>query len=207
MAVVGTDKYTMRIKDIIPENIRYRRMAPKTLDTIYNMQAYDRELAAVNADRAAKQRDIDNAKNRDDYAKKKDASTLPEDPIKVYSIYIQRPTVRHWRKTHDQNWALDHAKRWRIKSTWPEKVKQDIYNDPDWQDAALRIWNLADLILKTYELPKPNFGVGAGFSRLDRVGADKQDAVDAVIDLTNAIKKNLRKNNIDDTGRQLPPQR
>jgi hypothetical protein len=198
----------MRIKDIIPESTRYRRMAPKTLDTIYAKQAYDRELAAVNAANAAQQRDIDNAKKREDYAQKKDAGTLPEDPIKVYSIHISRPYVRHWRKTHDRQWALEHAKLWRrIKQGVPANIKQQIYDDPSYQAAVIRIWDLADLVLKTYELPRPNFGVASGFSRLDRVGADKQDAVDAVIDFTDAIKKVLRKNNIDDTGRQLPPQR
>ena len=197
----------MRIKDILPENTRYRRMAPKTLDTIYAKQAYDRELAAVNAANAAKQLDIKNAKKREQYAKDKEAGLI-EMPIQVYSIYIERHLVRHWRKTHDREWALEHAKRWRrIKQAVPTHIKQEIYNDPSYQAAVIRIWDLADLVLKTYEMPPPNFGVASGFSRLDRVGADKQDAVDAVIDLTDAVKKVLRKNNIDDTGRQLPPQR
>lgn len=191
------------------DNRRVRAIEPKTLDTIYNIQNYGRQSKAL-------QKATNDAERRKKEAQKKvdDEKRRETDPefntfIRVYSLAIPVKAIRYWRKSKDVEWILKLARSWRrfASKSWPKEVVDDIHNDPEWRENVIRIFELADSLLKLKEMPASNRSYSTGSPALDRLGIDPQEPIAVYRNLGDITNRALAKHNIDKTGRRLPSRR
>jgi hypothetical protein len=100
---------------------------------------------------------------------------------------------------------LKRAVKW-FNSKMPQAMRDELITDPEWQNAVLKIWDIALLYLKIMELPPSNQGGGGHHNprRLERLLIDdKKVALNAVRNLENILKIYRKKHNIDKSGRRL----
>lgn len=206
----------MRIKDIITEapstgsqTVARQRVSPELLNMIANKSQYEKELAAVKA------------------AQPKDQTSSPDrDVVNLQGIKVNDSDVQHYADTQDLNFIYGKSRRWYAKNM-PDDLMKAVYQDPEWQQAVKKIWDIAVIYLQAkgkevdhsgewYERPEYAGHKRAKFIKqlrtttTQRAGLDipKSTAPGGIIDMQRqiqyTIQKNLPKFGIDKHGRRLP---
>jgi hypothetical protein len=178
---------------------------PKSLDSIYGIQAYDRDKRTAKKQKiAAQQKAAAIAKKQAGIERR--AATGEPDTLYLCGIIIPTVDVKHWRSTRDEKWAYNAAKRWgSVRHTWPKEVLDDLYNNPEWQRTIINLWDFAALLLKLREMPRSNrSGPDSGRLALDRVGSSNSEIWEEFYKLLEIVKNTLVKHNVDKTGNRLP---
>lgn len=191
------------------DNRRVRTIDPKSLDAIYNIQSYNRDLKTLQKNTEKEREQERRAKKKSDDEQRRETDPEFKKYIRVYMLPIAIKAIRYWRSSKDKDWIQRISRNWTIaKKKWPKEVLDDIYSDPKWKENVVRAFEIADDLLRLKEMPAPNRpGLATGRLALDRLGVDPQDAIDVYNNLTDVIKMVLNKYNIDKHGLRLPPKR
>lgn len=118
-----------------------QRVDPELLNMVAQKSLYDKEVAAA---KAAAPKPASPARRHED-----------SNNIKIYTLTIPIKEIEHWRKTRDEDWAINTAKQkhWKIGKL-PEEVRQQIYDNPEWQKAVIDMWKLGEYFLALEERPQ-----------------------------------------------------
>ena len=190
----------MRMKEILGEARRHpsmpsmtlkQRISPKTLNMLMHKHIYDKEIAAAKAANPDPKPEYD--------------PTAYLKNINVDRVIIPTEYVQEWKDHKNIELALKRAVKW-FNSKMPQAMRDELITDPEWQNAVLKIWDIALLYLKIMELPPSNRGGGGNNNprRLERLLIDdKKVALNAVRNLENVLKIYRKKHNVDRFGLRL----
>lgn len=185
----------MRMNEILGEARRQpsmpsmtlkQRISPKTLDMLMHKHIYDKEIAAAKA------------ANPEPKVKSDRYSRM----INIHDINIPIPYVQEWVNDKDEKLALSRSTGW-LTGRMPSNALEDLTTDPKWKDIILKIWEVAEILLKEKSLPPPNQGYGPNYSKYTRMGLPATIDEDLCRALRSLIAIYRKKYNIDKTGRQL----
>jgi hypothetical protein len=171
---------------------------PKTLDTIYNIQAYDREKAAAKDAR-------EKAKSQAVRDQRRAGNEPPPLRVSLHNFSIDADRVEHYKQTNDKAYALDIAKKWGTRSM-PPQLLAALYDDPEWQKIVLDLWKWAVKILDNIQIGgrlSPGYYTKGGY--LGRESTELEGVVrERSRDLLRLIQKYQAQFNIDKHGNRLP---
>lgn len=206
----------MRIKDILSEapvtgsHMRARqRVSPDLVNMIANKSQYEKELAAVKA------------------AQPKDQKPSSErDTIHLQGLYLNNKDIQHYADTQDLNFIYEKSAKWYARNM-PVELMKLVYQEPDWQKAVKRLWDIAVIYLhakdkevdhsgKWYERPEYADSKRAKFVKKSKTTTAQRAALDipqgvkpgGIVDMQRqiqyTIQKYQQKFGIDKHGLRIP---
>ena len=151
--------------------------------------------------------------------------------VNIYDFKLPISTVEHWGKTRDTEWAFKIASKWLMMPRYPQAVRDEIVDDPEWQDTVLDVLKIGEYYLKlsdTYyrdpekfsryhtrynkpaDAPKAyrydhDYNIKGGKLRAAGVNDPELNAQQTMRNLRMIILKHAERHGFDKTGRRLPP--
>ena len=181
------------MKGIVGESASLRgvRVAPKTLDTLYQVRAYDREVSDLNKAKAAEK-----AKAQAARAKERGTQAAPQ--IMIASTGVPLRAIDNWIKNKET--GTDFIIN-RYAGRQSSEFQSELANDPEFQDLVTDFFNIA-------ASKKDNEKVTSYYNRTYRrrpTQDEKADEFNAVDKLIKFVLGYMRKYGVDKTGRRVPP--
>jgi hypothetical protein len=181
------------MKGIVGESASLRgvRVAPKTLDTLYQVRAYDREVSDLNKAKAAEK-----AKAQAARAKERGTQAAPQ--IMIASTGVPLRAIDNWIKNKET--GTDFIIN-RYAGRQSSEFQSELANDPEFQDLVTDFFNIA-------ASKKDNETVTSYYNRTYRrrpTQDEKADEFNAVDKLIKFVLGYMRKYGVDKTGRRVPP--
>ena len=191
LGVGQTESYIM--KGIVDESASLRgvRVAPKTLDTLYQIRAYDREVSDLNKAKAAE-------KAKAQAARAKERGTQAAQQIMIASTIVPLRAIDNWIKNRET--GTDFIIN-RYAGRQSSEFQSELANDPEFQDLVTDFFNIA-------ASKKDNETVTSYYNRTYRrrpTQDEKADEFNAVDKLIKFVLGYMRKYGVDKTGRRVPP--